>query len=376
MIPKTFNYFINFTQTSTIIYRAILPILIFGFLFGAMIIVFYLLQIEYASILTFEALSSLIVLSSPVGLITVIFPFLLLFYPSYLYRQLLKSQMIFTLLIKNKTIFSSNVIRDDDFTPLNRLMVMGSYVISMVIGINIFLLIFTYFPVYIMKILCICSIVGCLIGPMLYHPTKYLIITKNAKQSSLKKINTNALELLKILLILGGAVMPLFLSLDIIRNQQIKGFFEAHTLLQIQIPIGFFSLLSSFYLIPLRGLQYNLKSILLVSLVIFSILIPTLDFNKYCGDVIKYLKIGNMHNPSLILNKEACSILLLGGYPIKCDNTYNIINDIDVLWRVGEYYLKYTKMTKDNGNINKYFIIPSTDASISFQNTSKNQQIH
>ena len=72
--------------------------------------------------------------------------------------------------------------------------------------------------------------------------------------------------------------------------------------------------------------------------------------------IIHSLKLGGLHDVSIHVDNVGCKILEQNHYKIKCeDNQVSIVNNIDVLWRVGEYYIRFN----NNDPKPKKLIIPA-----------------
>jgi len=370
VVNNYFKILEEYQKYITPVYSILIYILKFSFLFGALILISYLIHIHYAPLLNFESFTTMIVLCAPVGLICVIAPLITLFYSSYLYQQLLKSPLFFEKVIGDAALYNSQIIRYEDFSAWQRAKLIGSYILSMMLGMYLIISVNQLNIKWLFGLLCFSALIGAQLGAVFYTPRKYKSTTSSVGNPFSTK--SKIWDFIKMYFIWIAASCLLIFAIEMMRAFQIKDTFNYNGLLRLFVPLAFFTINGSFYLIPYKGNKFTLKAILIPTFFIVSIFFITLDIANFPNKLIKIFKIGNMSNATLVINQEGCNILSLGGYPITCkDSSYHKITNINVLWRFGEFYLKYTP-TLNNKELAYYFIIPATDGWISSEEKEGN----
>lgn len=100
----------------------------------------------------------------------------------------------------------------------------------------------------------------------------------------------------------------------------------------------------------------NASSAVLLSAIILYIMLIFGSLSNLPHKVMKILHLGNLEHASISTDKVLCEIFKDKGKNIECSNTKSeyIINDVNILWRIGEYYIQFQSDQKDNTPPDKY----------------------
>ena len=78
----------------------------------------------------------------------------------------------------------------------------------------------------------------------------------------------------------------------------------------------------------------------------FLILLCMFDgISKLSTNIISDLKLGSIKHATIVVNQKGCVILNENGIKLPCDLKKDAyaVKDIEILWRIGEYYIKFVK---------------------------------
>jgi hypothetical protein len=128
-------------------------------------------------------------------------------------------------------------------------------------------------------------------------------------------------------------------------------------------------------ILPPNNNSFPLKIWMLIVGVIFALFSCFLLglFPNISSLMMSSLKLGNVKNVTLQIDNSACQLVARAGYPIQCNPKIKnyFINNIDLQWRLGEYYITFK-----SGNQSKEIFIPQTHilgSIISIENAKSKQ---
>lgn len=82
--------------------------------------------------------------------------------------------------------------------------------------------------------------------------------------------------------------------------------------------------------------------LLTASVSIITLLVLLGGIGDFSTRIIHLFKFGDIKNTSINVNQVSCEILRSNGFNVLCDKnqTVHSVSNIDVLWRVGEYFIQ------------------------------------
>lgn len=316
-------------------------ILNFGFkiftLIGIIMLIIYFNSINFIPIGNFQSLAYIIILIAVMGILlgfSVVFTF---FLAPFIWLQLIKLNDCFILIfgIKQIRYKKTNYI---DWSPGLQIKNCLYYLIFAYGSMLLFYFSFKFLNGWPLIILFYLAFLG------ISRAVKYsLSKSEKIRKSKIRYVSAY----FKIFTSILGSGFLLFLScLFILRKlyYTIPNADKSFTLLIISsIMIVIFS---SITLVPPKSKIWNMNLwAICASIGSIIIIFYTLGvFSSYTGLVVRNYNLGAMENTSIFVDEIGCKILAESKYPVVCNNQgiYSIKN-INILWRVGEYYISFKK---------------------------------